>query len=172
MWEETNANYGLFSLSEVSDHALMWSHYADSHKGICLQLMLHTAHPPYQVSYSNARPQFLYQDVKESTRDYERFARTVMSTLTTKAAYWAYEKEWRCIQTDGPGERPMYEMDLTGIIFGCRTSDQDMETVREWVESAGPPCRFYRAKQREGGFALDIVEIQSHTMPLDSAAAR
>ena len=30
-------NIGIFSLSKVPDNILMWSHYADSHKGIVLE---------------------------------------------------------------------------------------------------------------------------------------
>ncbi|HQU47005.1 MAG TPA: hypothetical protein PK867_29640, partial [Pirellulales bacterium] len=45
---------------------------------------------------------------------------------------------------------------LTGVIFGCRTSDADKAMVREWVASIGRAVAFYRAKQRDGAFALDI----------------
>jgi hypothetical protein len=49
---------GIYSLSKVNDEILMWSHYADNHKGFCIgfeNLHKHT-HPntkPFLVSYKN-----------------------------------------------------------------------------------------------------------------------
>src|SRR5262245_38977124 len=39
MREETNKDVAILSLSEVNDNLLMWSHYADCHTGLCLELV-------------------------------------------------------------------------------------------------------------------------------------
>ena len=159
LWEETNKNVSILSLSEVNDNILMWSHYSDSHTGICLDLTFETSEELHQVRYTDVRPQFYFAVVREQDRDHERYKNGILSTLTMKASHWAYEKEWRCIDFGGCGERPMPRGMLAGIIFDCRTSETDKRMVREWVESASQSTRFYQAIQRDGAFALDIKEI-------------
>ena len=159
LWEETNKDVSILSLSEVNDNILMWSHYSDSHTGICLDLTFETSEELHRVRYTDVRPQFYFADVREQDRDQERYKNGILSTLTMKASHWAYEKEWRCIDFGGRGERPMPRGMLAGIIFGCRTSETDKRMVREWVESASQSVRFCQAIQRDGAFALDIKEI-------------
>jgi|SaaInlStandDraft_2_1057019.scaffolds.fasta_scaffold63395_2 hypothetical protein len=89
----------------------------------------------HQVQYTDNRPQFYFADCREQDRDDNRFRHSVIASLTTKAAQWAYEKEWRCIDFVAAGERPMPNDMLNGIVFGCRTSDADKQMVREWVQS-------------------------------------
>jgi hypothetical protein len=159
MWEETNKDIAVLSLTEVNDSLLMWSHYADSHAGICLEIALKTRDPLKQVEYSDVRPHFYFADVREKDRNHARYRKSILSTLGTKASHWSYEKEWRCIDFGGPGERPMSEAALVGIIFGCRTSEQDKAAVCSWVTSSGRPIQYSQAVQRPGEFALDIVPI-------------
>lgn len=155
--EETNREVAILSLSEVNDNPLMWSHYADCHAGICLELAFNTREPLHKVQYTDVRPHLYFADVREQERDHQRYRNSIMSTFKAKASWWAYEKEWRCIDFGGPGERPMSEAMLTGIIFGCRMSESDKRVVREWVQESGRPVRCYQATQRDGEFALDIV---------------
>jgi len=159
LWDETNKVVSVLSLSELNDNPLMWSHYSDSHTGICLELTFETSESLHRVEYSDDRPQFFFADVREQDRDNKRFGDGVISTLTTKASDWAYEKEWRCIDFGGPGERPMPDDMLSGIIFGCRTSHSDKQMLRDWAESAGRPVTFYQAFQRDGAFVLDVEEV-------------
>ena len=156
---EATKEYAVLSLSAVADSLLMWSHYADCHRGICLELQFEATEPLHEVRYSTERPVLYYADFGDATCD--RFARTVMDTLTTKSPDWAYEKEWRCIDTGGHGERPMPADMLTGIIFGCRTPDSDKAMVRDWAASTGNRIFFYQAKQKDAAFALEIERLDA-----------
>jgi hypothetical protein len=41
MYQETvTSKVGVMCISEVPDDILMWSHYADCHKGVCSRLAL------------------------------------------------------------------------------------------------------------------------------------
>ncbi len=159
LWEDSNKDVSVLSLSEVNDDVLMWSHYSDSHAGVCLEFTFQTSEKLHQVQYRKVRPQFYFADCRKQERDVARFRQSVISSLTTKAEQWAYEKEWRCIDFGSAGERPMPDDALSGITFGCRTSETDEQMVREWVQSANRSVTFYQAVQRDGQFALDIREI-------------
>lgn len=159
-WEDVNKNASVLSLSEVNDDILMWSHYSDSHAGICLELTFQASEKLHKVQYSDIRPQFYLADSYEQSCNDERFAESVIASLTTKAWHWAYEREWRCIDFDAPaGERPLPDGALSGIIFGCNASEDGQKMVRDWVQSARRPVTFYEAIQRDGQFALEIRKI-------------
>ena len=32
-------NFGAFSMSQLKDNILMWSHYANQHKGFCIEFV-------------------------------------------------------------------------------------------------------------------------------------
>lgn len=83
---------GVLCVSTKSDDILMWSHYADCHRGVCLEfdgnlsLMAHA----HQVEYSRKRnPINAYTDSKEEA---------MTKALLTKSEQWSYEDEWRLIR--------------------------------------------------------------------------
>ncbi len=91
--EERNRKKGtrFFSLSETNRSALMWSHYAASHTGICIAFDF----SDWQDTESFVLKKVCYVDTPvkmphSSLSDYKKFA-------IHKESSWAYEKEWRFI---------------------------------------------------------------------------
>lgn len=157
LWKDTNKDISILCLSARNDIDLMWSHYADSHAGICLELTLPSEVSPYKVKYSNARP-ILHLAETDDLRAPRPF-KAVIDTLTTKAPSWSYEEEWRCIDTSPKGERDLPPGALTGIIFGSRTPESDKVAVRDWVKTSGQNVTFYEASLAVGAYALDIKKV-------------
>ena len=105
--DEEKNSLCVLSLSEKNDNALMWSHYGDCHKGICLELTVPLDNGLHQVQYSKERPLVYFNDFDEATRDPDRFNRSIIRALMTKSDDWAYEAEWRCIEIGGSGIRQL-----------------------------------------------------------------
>lgn len=81
----------VFCVSATRRHPLLWSHYADSHRGLCIHFD-HTLDPfrfCNKVTYTKEYPEVVYPFVGEF--DPGLFQKTVL----TKAKYWKYEKEFR-----------------------------------------------------------------------------
>jgi hypothetical protein len=137
-------NYGVLCVSESGDHPLMWSHYANSHKGICLVLNRKSlmdiqiggdavsalsrkffCYKPYRVNYENSRPHlnFLADDTNAKLN----------KTMFTKSAHWSYEKEWRILITGGAKTYQLPNDVLTGIILGVNISHEHREKINEWA---------------------------------------
>ena len=123
--ESNLANYGIFCLSHRWDSPLMWSHYADEHKGICVELTrrddvpLDAFHP---VIYKKSNP-INASDIAEwvDLDSISAFNRISSSVFYTKSPDWKYEKEWRDIDTkSGLKDR---KFDITGVYFGCRCDE-------------------------------------------------
>jgi Protein of unknown function (DUF2971) len=93
-------NIGILSLSAISDHILMWSHYADHHKGFCIEYdcgdnseLKKIANP---VKYAEEIPSLSAVDVSGDTK-----FNFLNVALFTKASQWKYEEEWRLVMPEG-----------------------------------------------------------------------
>jgi Protein of unknown function (DUF2971) len=91
---------GVLSLSAKHHNILMWSHYADSHRGVCFRFKASSTTPFFgqaqPVTYQSARPIFNPFD--------NNLDRQVDAALLTKAELWIYEEEWRIVEYErGPG---------------------------------------------------------------------
>ncbi|MGU5791702.1 DUF2971 domain-containing protein [Aeromonas hydrophila] len=106
-YEMLNSFHGIVSLTETHRNMLMWSHYADSHKGFCLgyktnflEIIKDKSPLPKDLKV-NFNPQRMIYDSKrfdESVlKDIEDPWISICHALTKKSDEWIYEKEHRCI---------------------------------------------------------------------------
>ena len=148
------SEYGVLCVSAVCDDILMWSHYADFHRGVCLEFdgeakFMQRAFP---VSYSKERPTI------HMRRDSNEVA--LEKSLRTKSDHWKYEREWRLLKyTVGPGVVQFRPENLTGIVIGAEATSVTVDLVRRWVSQRAAPISVYQATKNRHTFALDIVEI-------------
>jgi hypothetical protein len=142
---------GVLCLSEIADDILMWSHYADLHRGICLQFnsnfsFFENAH---RINYKHERPKI------NPFRDH--IEQVMESVLLTKADHWAYEKEWRLIHySDGAGAYRFPSEALTGIVLGSRISESNEQKVLEWLAARANPIKVMRSSTSQTGYSLNI----------------
>ncbi len=139
---------GVLCFSKGWRNPLMWSHYADRHKGVALEFELHDDLPETMVYESNRFP-FDVPSILASGGFSEEHARRIYAT---KSAHWKYERELRvptrlseCAVEKGLYFEPFSKsMRLVGLILGpfCElTPDQ----VRSAVPS-GAQLRLRRAR--------------------------
>ena len=115
--------------SEKHDNLLMWSHYADSHRGFCIEYDLKLLNLNsdilshiYPVLYHNQRESFPIKDIIESMRElndsiYKNEVCDInvdklLTLFTVKGLDWKYEREWRVIYT----KKDMYDRSETNSI--------------------------------------------------------
>tara|TARA_B100000965_G_scaffold402376_1_gene428180 strand:- start:937 stop:1704 length:768 start_codon:yes stop_codon:yes gene_type:complete len=145
---------GIFSLTKNPGDILMWSHYANSHEGFCLEFAEANEFiaRAQQIRYSDTYPEV--NPINQS--DEERLFRA----LLTKSDHWKYEQEWRIIEYEtGPGVKTFPSEILHGVIFGCRMTDKNKVRIREWCDGRKQPVKFYQAKERQREYALDILPL-------------
>jgi hypothetical protein len=135
-------------------NVLMWSHYANYHKGACLiyksegedyNIKLGTAYQKFQiVTYDENVPNrvnFLNQDEKKKIIDF----------VLTKSPCWKYEKEYRIILSDSKDKYKIEKYDkkdLVGIIFGLKVNCCDAHRVyKTIVDNYGTDFKFFEAIQ-------------------------
>lgn len=152
--ENIRRRVAVMSLSEVNDDILMWSHYADSHRGICIEFTASKSTPFFAetvpVEYSDNIPVLShYRDTQ-----YEVFR----ASCLVKAAHWSYEREWRSVEVRaGRGAKRFPIEHLTAVILGACISAEHESEVRGWVGRFAPHARIERASLSPGRFGLEIA---------------
>ena len=145
--------WGVLSLSSRWDSPLMWSHYADQHRGFCVEFDMATSYCPSvrAVTYSKTRSlkaSDLYSWIvkgSESARE-SAFA----SYFFAKAPGWKYEKEWRVLRKeDGLGGAPF---EISAVYFGVRCETSVMLSIGQLLRDRG--IRFYGMKFSPTSFEM------------------
>lgn len=148
---------GVFSLTERNDDILMWSHYADSHRGICIEFKASKMHhvdmmrKAHRVTYQNALPSinFYLDTLVDKLKAY----------IHTKAAHWSYEQEWRIVDTDGPGLKTLPDGLISSVILGHAISKENKRRVLKWISDYPHVVSLYEARLNKDAYALDIVPV-------------
>lgn len=162
----------ILSLTIRPDISLMWSHYANSHRGVVMRFrsipeidsMFGMAKP---VIYSQTRPTLLTEEYlinSFSGLDSLNTSEITNSVIYTKMDEWSYEQEWRISfgngrNKDAPFEDlPFGEREIDGLIFGLRTTDADRAEIRKFAEQY-PNIEFMEVRLNQGVGKLEIVSM-------------
>lgn len=89
--------YNITCFSKKNDNNLMWSHYADNHKGICIE------YSNELIEYLNKNEKFLASKTVDYSKNpplldtFESKENQVIKIFFNKQSEWSYEKEFRII---------------------------------------------------------------------------
>jgi len=152
-------SHGIFSLSAVNNDILMWSHYADSHRGVCIEFTADACRDDHYRSFTPFPVQYQSQFPCMNMYGYAN-NELVCKSVLTKSEHWAYEQEYRILDAERSGLRQIPDDLLTGVIFGTRTPKEHREEVLGWIAERSSPVRVQEAKYCPGHYALDIRECE------------
>lgn len=152
--------WGICCMSEVNDNILMWSHYANAHHGFCLEFSTRQDQVQFGVEFPK---EILIPLPVIYSRQYPIVnpivGHSLNETLLTKAKQWKYEREWRIIIPNSLGAHGFPRQCLTGVIFGCRMSEEHKELIRAWCKDGQLAIKYSEARQSKDSYSLDIVEL-------------
>jgi Protein of unknown function (DUF2971) len=131
--------YSICCFSKENNSTLMFSHYADNHKGVCLEFdFKETDEWLFKVSYSDKFPIWEDMFIQEKVKD------VVRSTILTKSTDWKYENEWRFLeQTDGV-KNLSNVCKLSSIIMGCNISYENEQKLKQFCNSQNLEANLYK----------------------------
>jgi hypothetical protein len=178
MPDHTRKIFLIFCLAKYYDNILMWSHYANDHKGICIGYKttdfanrktikcgienLNTGmHPfPYlpliKVEYANEKPKE-FNMIKEDVN-------SLFAFIYTKAKLWEYENEYRIIlNRDALKKNPIHidQGEIKEILFGLRTDTKMQDEIINTILSKRTDIKFYKMNAIKGKYALtrELINI-------------
>jgi hypothetical protein len=153
--------YRVYCLCPDVGNLLMWAHYADNHRGICLEFSLRN-----DVMCGAQRCEYL--DKFPIIRVYSRSENDNLTILLAKANAWSYEKEYRLIALErsagqvSPGVMMtdagflrLPSDALTAVIVGCQG---DYGKVKSVAGLHAPGIKIKRAVRVTNRYELRIEE--------------
>ena len=172
------SEFGITCFSRNHKSMKMWSHYADSHKGVCLVfkekqlensvLVRRSDVILKEIKYSNSLPslEIVNHDADENGDDYIGIPKS-LRFLYYKLSAWNDEKEVRFILRHNfnifPDRRLKFDrLSLKGIIFGARTQLNDTLTIINLINSVGnySGVNFYRARKEIDKLRIKMEKIK------------
>lgn len=163
--KDIKKNMRITCFSEKNDSILMWSHYADNHRGLCVEYDFKGS------EYRNPLKQFLYPVIYETkvfdaTKSFlpcSRCTDLFRHAAITKYQDWSYENEWRYVDVSVmPGSSPSSYLNVTkpkSVYLGAKTDeeDDDIKEVQKIAEDRG--FAVYKMEMMDSEFVLKPKRI-------------
>ena len=158
---------GICCFTEKENDFLMWAHYANGHRGICLKFEWEKDSDFFKglkVNYSNEIPTVGHFMNKEFGPEAAR------ATILTKLDPWAYEAEIREIipnPKDNDRLKRFAPHSLVEIIFGEKISDYDETLIKNIINQHGKykNLTFSRAEFNRETSQVDIKPVALGSKP-------
>lgn len=145
--------YGVCCFSETNLSILMWSHYADNHKGVCIEFEFPEdsleKSELSKVNYSNEFPKFKFDDYRGLSK--EDVQKNIRQLITVKAKDWEYEKEWRLIHDEKNTLYPK-KLNIKSVLLGVRGDQNVKYEIIDLLK--GRPCIFCQAELEYNSFNI------------------
>ena len=157
--KEKLKKYGVFCVSSDCENDLLWAHYADSHKGICVgfdidKLEKISGYKIYPVKPEQKRPEVEFSD------DESHYKNFLIKMLTTKPMCWKYEKEYRMVALSPQKRNICCFGAIKEIYLGCRIEKNknfNREDFIRRLKKVHPLCVI-----KEMRVNIDTLKIESH----------
>lgn len=120
---------------------LMWAHYADGHKGFCVEYDFSTEFRKQMVSFNR---------VRYDTVDLSKEKLSITEAFATKSKEWKYENEVRLIsynsEIDGDFDTVFLDelSSIVAIYFGLKCSDERISIIKTLLKGRG--IKLYQMK--------------------------
>ena len=160
MADAMQSRYRVYCLSTHPDSVLMWAHYANSCRGVCLEFAARNEliSGAMRVEYFPNYPHF---DVAATSDDAELLA------FLAKSDLWGYENEFRIIATEHPhvirsmptsqeGFVALPAGALKSVIIGTQMPAADRQVIRDLIEGAGKNIALHVAELVRDRYAFKI----------------
>jgi hypothetical protein len=125
---EMNEVFGILAFSESFRDSVLWSHYADSHRGIVFEVDHFIGPDLHPVQYTDTRPVLDPRWIHDKSKEAE-LSKLLSIFWRQKSTGWAYEKERRsiielkeCKTSNGMYFKPIPPNFVKRVILGVRCS--------------------------------------------------
>ncbi|WP_432459496.1 DUF2971 domain-containing protein [Agarivorans sp. QJM3NY_25] len=148
------------SKKDPRTNILMWSHYADSHKGFVIEFFSDFIDgiELKRVDYSNSRGYLTFEDVKENSFSH---------IFYSKSSEWSYEQEYRAVlplkqaYETKDGKYHLYKIKkscINSITFGCAMSESNKASIMSLInkDKEFQNVKHVHACLADEGFFLDF----------------
>lgn len=150
---------GVYSLAlsdkNYPENELLWAHYADSHKGFCIEYDANKLEDSevYEfnvnkmlIEYQNSPPSIGIEDIVGENK--KIFLKKLFGT---KSKIWSYEKEIRLLY-DSYGVRKYNPFSLKSIYFGLNMDEKQQKIIIDGLTNRD--VKFYKMEHQINSYRL------------------
>lgn len=157
---------GVCCFSTTYASPLLWSHYGEQHRGLCVGYGLDRLPIPemHRVVYGGGRSvrtsvviAALVHENPDAKMELDR------DVLLRKARGWSYEKEYRLLGDQGEQTSPLQ---LKEVTFGLRCPMSVVHTVTKALSDRGTDLRYFHMREVSGRFLLRRSEVDLDEMSM------
>jgi hypothetical protein len=160
LWNRLASTHAMCCLSGTPTSTLLWSHYADSHRGVAIGIRLTPdTYPLYQVRYSDKLARLSPMSLVNV--GHARQAELFETLFLHKAECWHYESEYRVIAPSTTSfARNVGAHSVEQIVFGCSVDKTVKDRIVGWIKQNAPHVRLATATPSgERSYALTVREL-------------
>lgn len=167
-WEELilfKNNIGIYSLAlsqaDYPDNELMWAHYANSHKGFCIEYDIEKLQDSENYTFDVNRMKIEYKNEPPiiGLDDIYNKDGFLIKMFGTKSKSWEYENEIRLIYSTS--KRKEYNpFALKSIYFGLNMDEKHQMQIIEGL--ANRDIRFYKMQRKAESYKLIPILIHEN----------
>lgn len=143
--KKSRDEFGIACFAEKNNNQLMWAHYADGFKGICIEF--NTKYEPFtklrKVKYTDSEIKFNVGKLvlRKGFNNIE--SSEVAKTWATKSKVWSYEKEWRTVHKIGGTLYTYNQEAIKAIYFGELIDKTVKEIIFLVIGGQNDTVKFY-----------------------------
>lgn len=163
--EQVSQTKGIVCLSACWNDILMWSHYADEHRGFAVAIdrdhqYVQEVFNFESVKYSSQRPSCSIAFDAER-QGFKITADHVKASLYTKSMDWSYEHEWRSVRALDVVGKPITLVDVPAdaiplILLGWRHLDETRSLISAAISAWPVKPEIIVLKPHWTDFSMDI----------------
>lgn len=127
---------GISCFSEMFNNEIMWAHYADNFRGICLGYSAAKLRDNLPPSARLSRIAYADAPLRLSKHERSNVIAAAQKILSQKKYNWSYEREWRVL-ADYPGQLPYQGDIITEVYFGFRISEDHKQAILSGMGARG-----------------------------------
>jgi hypothetical protein len=162
------AYHGVLSFATIRDDPLLWSHYANCHKGFCIGFdydrfnnfldrflaITGVPSPGCWIDYVKEMP--LITPTNDDGVDSAAYLRL----LTVKSDHWEYEKEYRYVFSNWRSQALVFDTSFVSeIILGSEISVEDRAAIRTFAQKRFPSAQLLQARRKPFAFELEFTPL-------------
>lgn len=142
-----DSHFRVGCLSTSYTNRVMWSNYADKHKGFCIEYDFTNVSlnefSVLPIMYTEKRPKFpwdivLQKHKKTSIAPPKEEIKPMIFTLCTKDSQWEFEDEWRIIITKTTNNDDISIAPISCVYLGALCTEKDTQKILKKVPKGVP----------------------------------
>jgi hypothetical protein len=162
-FENSKTKYSIACFCEKKDNILLWSHYANSHKGYCIEYSTIDILNTFQccllpVIYQSNIPGLI--DLVSNNIEIELLPYYIaLKSITSKSNLWEYEQEWRIIHSHETGKEKVKFPKPRAVYIGCNATDKLELNLKNACQEKNIPI--FKMKKNDMEYKLDCIPINN-----------